>query len=78
MITADHGNAEVLLDENGEMDTQHNSGVVPLIAVGPNLPGKLKPGVLANVSPTLLELLAITPPQDMTAESLWVKEQNTL
>ena len=76
MITADHGNAEVLLDKNGEMDTQHNSGVVPLIAVGPNLPGKLKPGVLANVSPTLLELLAITPPRDMTAESLWVKEQN--
>ena len=76
MITADHGNAEVLLDVNGEMDTQHNSGVVPLMAIGSNLPGKLKPGVLADVSPTLLELLEITPPQEMSAESLWVREQD--
>ncbi len=73
MITADHGNAEVLVTEAGEVDTQHNSGVVPFIVVGDLLPGKLKPGVLANVSPTLLELLHSTPPEDMTAESLWIK-----
>lgn len=75
MITADHGNAEVLTTPSGEVDTQHNSGVVPLIVVGDSLPGKLKQkGVLADVSPTLLELLHIKPPSDMTAENLWIKE----
>src|SRR5690606_146447 len=75
LITADHGNAEVLKTNNGEVDTQHNSGVVPFIVVGESLPGNLKPGSLANVSPTLLELLKINPPSEMTAESLWVRNK---
>src|SRR5690606_38868112 len=72
-ITADHGNAEIMISDDGEMETQHNSGIVPLIVVGEDLPGKLTPGVLANVSPTLLQLLQITPPKEMTEKSLWTE-----
>lgn len=70
-ITADHGNAEVLLTESGQMDTQHNSGLVPFMIIGSGLEGRLENGVLANVSPTLLDILGIKPPTTMTAQSLW-------
>ena len=72
VITADHGNAEVLMNSDNTMDTQHNSGNVPFIIVGEDLPGELKPGVLADVTPTLLALLEIQPPKEMTAQSLWI------
>ena len=71
LVTSDHGNAEVLLTPDGEIDTEHNPSDVPLIALGSSLPGGLKPGVLASVAPTLLRLLELPIPADMTAESLW-------
>ena len=72
-VTADHGNAEVLIDKSGEMDTQHNSGVVPFIVVGKELPGEIKNGALASVAPTILEFMGIPIPSEMTAPSLWAK-----
>lgn len=70
-ITADHGNAEVLVAADGEMDTQHNSGYVPFMIISQELKGKLEEGSLANVAPTLLSLLNLKKPETMTAESLW-------
>lgn len=70
LITADHGNAEVVSHPDGSVDTEHNDSQVPFIAVGEDLPGPLRPGSLSQVAPTLLRLLAIQPPSSMTT-SLW-------
>lgn len=71
LITADHGNAEVVSHPDHSMDTEHNSSPVPLIAVGQDLPGVLQDGVLSQVAPTILQVFEIQPPATMTATSLW-------
>lgn len=70
LITADHGNAEMMVDyETGEMHTAHTINPVPLIMAGRQL--KLREsGVLADVAPTILDLLSIGQPAAMTAQSL--------
>ncbi|MDQ7983148.1 MAG: 2,3-bisphosphoglycerate-independent phosphoglycerate mutase [Spiroplasma sp.] len=72
IITADHGNAEVMVDEQGDINKKHTSQPVPLIICQKGLKLKLD-GSLANVAPTILELLKLEQPKDMTAESLLVK-----
>ena len=70
LLTADHGNAEQMLDyETEEPFTAHTCNPVPLILVN-NKPYKLKPGKLADIAPTMLELLGIEKPEEMTGESL--------
>ena len=69
VITADHGNADRMLDDDGNVDTAHSKNPVPLIvtaAVGELADG----GVLADVAPTVLELLGEDPPAEMTGRSL--------
>jgi 2,3-bisphosphoglycerate-independent phosphoglycerate mutase len=70
LVTADHGNAEMMVDyETGEMHTAHTINPVPLIMAGRAL--KLREsGVLADVAPTILDLLSIGQPAAMTAQSL--------
>lgn len=72
LITADHGNAEALLDEQGRTLTAHSLNPVPLVLVSPeNNSLKLRDGgILADVAPTLLDLLGISPPSAMTGQSL--------
>jgi len=70
LITADHGNAESMLSENGEPNTAHTTNPVPLIICGADV--KLKPGRLADIAPTMLELMGIRVPEKMTGESLIV------
>ena len=71
VITADHGNAEQMVDERGEPLTAHTLNPVPFILVSRERRGiKLKPGRLCDVSPTLLELLGIPKPKEMTGTSL--------
>ncbi|MCX7923632.1 MAG: 2,3-bisphosphoglycerate-independent phosphoglycerate mutase [Clostridia bacterium] len=73
LITADHGNAEQMVDyETGGAFTAHTTNVVPLIGVGLG-DAKLKEGKLADLAPTMLELLGLEKPQEMTGESLLVK-----
>ncbi|MFA7533314.1 MAG: 2,3-bisphosphoglycerate-independent phosphoglycerate mutase [Tissierellaceae bacterium] len=70
LITADHGNAEMLIDENdGSPVTSHTSNRVPLILVGENNV-ELNEGILADLAPTLLELMGLDKPQEMTGKSL--------
>ena len=72
LITADHGNAETMTDpETGNPFTSHTTNVVPAILV--NSPQKnmlLENGKLADVAPTLMTLMAIDPPPEMTGRSL--------
>jgi 2,3-bisphosphoglycerate-independent phosphoglycerate mutase len=72
LVTADHGNAEQMVDyETGEEHTFHTSNPVPFIYVG-SKDVKLKNGRLADVAPTILALMGIPQPAEMTGESLLV------
>ena len=71
VITADHGNADEKVDEAGEPVTAHSLNPVPIVAIGRSLRGRrLRDGVLADVAPTLLELLGLPPWPDVTGRSL--------
>ncbi len=79
LITADHGNAEMMLDpETGQPHTAHTTNPVPVMLIGAegagrNAPVSLRNGRLADVAPTLLELMGLPPPPDMTGRSLIVE-----
>ena len=70
LITADHGNADQMVDPNtGETHTAHTTELVPLVYFGEkNI--TLKDGVLSDLAPTLLELMSIPQPEEMTGKSL--------
>lgn len=68
-ITADHGNIEKMMDEEGRPHTAHTTNLVPFIVVNDN-PRKLHNGKLCDIAPTLLELLGMEKPQAMTGNSL--------
>ena len=69
LITADHGNAEHMLEEDGSPNTAHSTNPVPLIVTRPGLTLR-EGGVLGDVAPTVLELMAIEQPTAMTGRSL--------
>ncbi len=74
IITADHGNCEQMIDyKTGEPHTAHTTNPVPLILVSNNENYKVKSGKLADLAPTLLEILGIEKPVEMTGESILVK-----
>lgn len=70
LITADHGNAELMYDaENKQPHTQHTTNLVPLIYIGRN--GQLRnDGALSDLAPTILNLMGLTQPTEMTGKSL--------
>ncbi len=72
LVTADHGNAEYLLDAEGHPVTAHSTNPVPLILVGSARPvGELRSGgILADVAPTLLEIMGLEKPSAMSGRSL--------
>jgi 2,3-bisphosphoglycerate-independent phosphoglycerate mutase len=71
IITADHGNAEIMEDEGGKPLTAHSSNPVPLILVDETFKNaKLKKGSLRDIAPTVLALLGLEKPEDMTGETL--------
>ncbi len=69
IIIADHGNADVAINADGSPNTAHSTNPVPLVYVG-DLNVKLRNGILADVAPTVLDLLKITQPPAMTGKSL--------
>lgn len=76
IITADHGNAEELQNlVTGEIDTEHSSNPVPFIVVGKEFINKkikfLKKGKLADVAPTILKMMKIDKPKEMTGKPLF-------
>ena len=76
LITADHGNAEQMIDyKTGEPHTAHTTNPVPIILVTANKNYKLKEnGKLADLAPTMLDLMGIKQPEEMTGESLLIRE----
>ena len=73
LITADHGNADVMLAPDGTPFTAHSTNPVPFIVY--NYPCKLKgEGRLADIAPTMLDLLGIPKPEAMTGESLIIED----
>ena len=72
LVTADHGNCEQMMDyESGQQHTQHTTDLVPLVYIGA-APVTLDPagGILADVAPTLLDLMDLPKPAEMTGHSL--------
>ncbi len=71
LITADHGNAEKMKAADGSPHTAHTNSEVPFILVSLNTDCALRPkGILADVAPTILELMNLPVPETMTGESL--------
>ena len=71
LITADHGNADHMLEPDGSPNTAHSLNPVPVIVtVGTRRCACARGGVLADVAPTLLELLGVEQPAAMTGASL--------
>ncbi|MGH9366290.1 MAG: 2,3-bisphosphoglycerate-independent phosphoglycerate mutase [Thermoanaerobaculia bacterium] len=75
IMTADHGNAEQMLDpETGEPHTAHTSNPVPLVLVNARPGARLSPGSLADVAPTILRLQGLPVPEQMTGRDLLSRE----
>jgi len=73
LITSDHGNAECMVGDDGEPHTAHTTNPVDITYVGPDSDAvKLRDGSLADVAPTLLALLQLPKPQEMTGATLFV------
>jgi 2,3-bisphosphoglycerate-independent phosphoglycerate mutase len=70
VVTADHGNADHMLEPDGSPNTAHSLNAVPLILTAPGLKIKQRGGILADVAPTVLELLGIEQPAEMTGHTL--------
>ena len=74
LITADHGNIELMRDpETGQPHTSHTCNPVPSVLVGaPGDVTSLRHGCLADIAPTLLDLMGLEHPKEMTGQSLLV------
>jgi 2,3-bisphosphoglycerate-independent phosphoglycerate mutase len=74
IVTADHGNCEEMINnETGAIDTEHNRNPVPFIVISQKLVGKsvtLTAGILADIAPTVLKLLNVAIPSNMTGHNL--------
>ena len=75
LITADHGNCEQMLTEDGKPHTAHTTNLVHLVYVSDDADQyNLKDGILADISPTLLDMLDVAQPSEMTGTTLLVKK----
>lgn len=70
IIIADHGNAEVMVNEDGSPNTAHTTNLVPCILVDDTYKGKLKDGKLGDLAPTILTLMGVKIPKEMTGNVL--------
>ncbi|MBK1790901.1 2,3-bisphosphoglycerate-independent phosphoglycerate mutase [Persicirhabdus sediminis] len=71
LVTADHGNCEFMVNEDGSPHTAHTTNLVHAIYVGADHENvKMKDGILADVAPTLLDMLGVEKPAEMTGTSM--------
>jgi 2,3-bisphosphoglycerate-independent phosphoglycerate mutase len=69
LLIADHGNCETMSNPDGSPNTAHTNNLVPVILIDNDLKS-INSGILANIAPTILELMGIEIPNDMTQDSL--------
>ncbi len=69
LITADHGNADYVINEDGTPNTAHTTNPVPLFMVGSNYP-KISNGKLCDLAPTILKIMKVEIPKEMTGKAL--------
>lgn len=70
IIIADHGNCDNAINEDGTPNTAHSLNPVPFVYISRNLDAKLDNGILADVAPSILHLLGIPQPKEMTGKNL--------
>ena len=69
MIIADHGNSDMMINEDGSPNTAHTINPVPIIVIDENI-AKVKDGILADIAPTILKIMNINKPSLMTGDCL--------
>ncbi len=70
IIIADHGNADFMINDDGTPNTAHTTSLVPCILVDDHYKGKIKDGKLGDLAPTILTLMGIALPKEMTGQVL--------
>jgi 2,3-bisphosphoglycerate-independent phosphoglycerate mutase len=70
LLTADHGNADYAVNEDGSPNTAHTVNLVPLFFLDKNLKPQLSSGKLGDIAPTILQLMDIDVPAEMTGNNL--------
>lgn len=70
IIIADHGNADMMINDDGTPNTAHTTNLVPCILVDSDFKGKLKNGKLGDLAPTILKLMGVPAPKQMTGDVL--------
>jgi 2,3-bisphosphoglycerate-independent phosphoglycerate mutase len=69
-LTADHGNSDYMINEDGSPNTAHTMNPVPFFIIDKEWRGKVKPGKLGDIAPTILTMMQIPIPEEMTGEVL--------
>jgi 2,3-bisphosphoglycerate-independent phosphoglycerate mutase len=69
-LTADHGNADYMINEDGTPNTAHTLNPVPLFVIDKEWKGKLKPGKLGDIAPTILHFMQLEIPKEMSGNVL--------
>ena len=72
-VTADHGNADIMFDQDGNVNTAHTTNPVPFAVQFSPRPTFLMPGRLCDIAPTVLDLMELPVPPEMTGRSLLMK-----
>jgi 2,3-bisphosphoglycerate-independent phosphoglycerate mutase len=70
MIIADHGNSDMMVNPDGSPNTAHTTNLVPHVLVDKDFKGTLKPGKLGDMAPTILTLMGVEVPEEMTGNVL--------
>ena len=78
IIIADHGNSDIMMNEDGTPHTAHTKNLVPCFLVGNDMDEntRLKDGKLADVAPTILSILGLRKPSIMTGKNLITKRRS--
>jgi 2,3-bisphosphoglycerate-independent phosphoglycerate mutase len=69
-LTADHGNADYMINEDGTPNTAHTLNLVPFFIIDKDWKGKIKQGKLGDLAPTILQMMELPVPAEMTGEVL--------
>jgi 2,3-bisphosphoglycerate-independent phosphoglycerate mutase len=69
-LTADHGNADYIVNEDGTPNTAHTKNPVPFFIIDKEWHGKIQPGKLGDVAPTILTMMKLPIPEQMTGKVL--------